>query len=129
MMYNESFGSRPSGQWRKGKKMKKYTLCTAHAEISTRSTMQAVENGEMSIFEGAYTDGYSGDANRTVAVYDSFIAGTKELLKRETYAYYERTAHSKILQAWLVWLEERVYTDDGGYELTGNEWRAAEREV
>lgn len=109
--------------------MKKYALCTAQAEISTRSTMQAVENGKMSIFEGAYSDGYSGDANRTVAVYDGFIAGSKELLKRETYACYERTAHGKILQAWFTWLEERKYDEDGGYELTGNEWRAAEREV
>lgn len=109
--------------------MKKYALCTAHAEISTQSTMQAVEDGEMDIFEGVYSDGYSGDANRTVAVYDSFTAGTKELLKRKTYACYERTAHGKILQAWLVWLEEREYTDDGGYELTGNEWRTAEREA
>lgn len=109
--------------------MKKYALCTAQAEISTRSTMQAVENGEMSIFEGVYSDGYSGDANRTVAVYDSFIAGSKELLKRKTYACYERTAHGTILQARLVWLEEREYDEDGGHELTGNEWRTIEREV
>ena len=109
--------------------MKKYALCTAQAEISTTRIRHAVEDDNMTIFEGAYADGYTGDANKTVCVYNDMDVALAALSARNTYADIAYTGWSKVLQATLVWVEEREYDEDGEYELTGNEWQAKEQEV
>lgn len=109
--------------------MKKYALCTANAEISTRRIMHKVEDGEISIFEGVYADGYTGDANKTLAIFDTFDGGYKALIECDSTADMCKTGCSKLLDCWITWLEEREYDEDGEYELTGNEWQAIERKV
>ena len=110
-------------------KMKKYALCTAHAEISTQKIMRKVKDGEISIYEGVYTDGYSGAANQTLAIFDSFDKGYKALIEHTSTADSRCTAHGKLLDCCITWLEERVCDADGEYEVTGTIWRALEREV
>lgn len=109
--------------------MKKYALCTAHAEISTQRIRHKVEDGELSIFEGVYADQYTGDANKTLAVFGTFDGGYKALIECHSTADLCYTGCGKLLDCWITWLEEREYDEDGEYELTGHEWRAIEREV
>ena len=109
--------------------MKKYALCTAQAEISTQRIMNKVEDGEISIFEGVYADGYTGDATKTLAIFDAFDSGYKALIVCDTIAEICYTGCGKLLNCWIKWLEERKYDKDGEYELTGNVWRAIEMEV
>lgn len=109
--------------------MIKYALCEAHAEIQKQSIRHKVEDGEISIFDGAYMDGYTGDSSETLVIFDTFGAGYKALSEEETTADIAYTGFGKILNCWLVWLEERVYDEFGEYNLTGREWRANEREV
>ncbi len=109
--------------------MKKYALCTAHAEISTQQIIHKVEDGELSIFEGVYADRYTGDVNKTLAIFDTFDGGYKALIECHSTADLCYTGCSKLLDCWLTWLEEREYDEGGEYELTGNVWRAIEREV
>ena len=109
--------------------MKKYALCIAHAEISTQRIRHKVEDGEISIFEGVYADGYSDDANKTLAIFDIFDSGYKVLIDCESTADICYTGRSKLLNCWITWLEEREYDEYGGYELTGKVWQAIEREV
>lgn len=109
--------------------MKKYALCTAHAEISTQQIIHKVEDGELSIFEGVYADRYTGDANKTLAIFDTFDGGYKTLIECHSIAGLCYTGCSKLLDCWITWLEEREYDENGEYELTGNVWRAIEREV
>lgn len=109
--------------------MKKYALCTAHAEISTQRIRHKVEDGELSIFEGVYAAGYTGDANKTLAIFDTFDGGYKALIECHSTADLCYTGCSKLLDCWIMWLEEREYNEVGEYELTGNVWRAIEREI
>lgn len=109
--------------------MKKYALCTAHAEISTQRIIHKVEDGELSIFEGVYADRYTGDANKTLDIFDTFDGGYKALIESLSIADLCYTGRGKLLVCCITWLEERKYDEDGKYELTGTVWRAIEREV
>lgn len=117
----------PKGQ--EEKKMKKYALCTAHAEISTQRIRHKVEDGKLSIFEGVYADRYTGDANKTLAIFDTFDGGYKALIECHSTADLCYTGCGKLLDCCITWLEEREYDENGKYELTGNVWRAIEKEV
>lgn len=106
--------------------MKKYVLCTALVAIDKLNIMQSVISKQMSIFDGAYSGGYSSSFRKIVMVFDDFDSGYKELLKRRTYGYIVSSYPQKILNVRLVWLEEWQYNDVGMWQLTGHAWRAGE---
>ena len=106
--------------------MKKYVLCTAKVAIDKLNIMQSVISKQMSIFDGAYSGGYSSNFRKIVMVFDDFDSGYKELLKRCTYGYIVSSYPQKILNVRLVWLEEWQYNDAGMCQLTGHAWRARE---
>lgn len=91
-----------------------------------RRWLQSVISKQMSIFDGAYSGGYSSNFRKIVMVFDDFDSGYKELLKRRTYGYIVSFYPQKILNVRLVWLEEWQYNDAGMCRLTGHAWRAGE---
>jgi hypothetical protein len=101
-----------------------HTQKSAHSESDTKSKMANYPS-----LRGVYADRYTGDANKTLAIFDTFDGGYKALIECHSTADLCYTGCGKLLDCWITWLEEREYDEDGEYELTGNEWRAIEREV
>ena len=101
-----------------------HTQKSAHSESCTKSRVAKYPS-----LRGVYADGYSGDANKTLAIFDMFDSGYKALIECDSTADICYTGCSKLLNCWITWLEEREYDEDGEYELTGHVCQAIESEV
>lgn len=101
-----------------------HTQKSAHSESDTKSKMANYPS-----LREVYADLYTGDANKTLAIFDTFDGGYKAIIECHSTADLCYTGCGKLLDCWITWLEDREYDEDGEYELTGYEWRAIEWEV
>lgn len=106
-------------------------ICTLHSTRRNQHIANQTQSRRWRIIHlvGVYADRYTGDVNKTLAIFDTFDVGYKALIECHSTADLCYTECGKLLDCWITWLEEREYDEDGEYELTGNEWWAIEREV